>query len=97
MVCPLPEQLFLAVSNVTCTDPAMKQEYLPFDLVKESQHVVLAVTEKGGHVGWFTHPDEEEVDESDAEKMGLQRWYNKPIIEFFEAIRQVCLLFPCEG
>ncbi|KAG8985101.1 hypothetical protein FRB95_010191 [Tulasnella sp. JGI-2019a] len=66
-------------------DLLFKKKYFPYDLIKQSQHVVLAVTEKGGHAGWFTTDGVEGSE--DVYTTGLRRWYTKPIVEFFEAIR----------
>ncbi|KAG8857190.1 hypothetical protein FRB96_005864 [Tulasnella sp. 330] len=66
-------------------DTLFRKQYFPYDLVKKSQHVVLAVTEKGGHCGWLTTDGVEGSE--DVYVTGLKRWFTKPIIEFFEAIR----------
>lgn len=54
---------------------------LPIDLVQDSSHVVLAVTTKGGHLGWFDGP----LFRS-GKTYSQQRWIVKPISEYLTAV-----------
>lgn len=82
----MPIRVFLILYTI---DTLFKQKYFPYDLIKKSQHVVLAVTEKGGHGGWFTNEGVEGNEE--VYSTGLRRWYTTPIVEWFEAMHRVRL------
>lgn len=52
---------------------------LPYAKARKSSHVVMATTDAGGHVAWFT-----------TDKHGkLTRWFATPTREFIEAIQSI--------
>ncbi|KDN51239.1 hypothetical protein RSAG8_00868, partial [Rhizoctonia solani AG-8 WAC10335] len=57
-----------------CDDP-IASETIPYKAASSSNHFVLATTESGGHLGWFTQ-----------ENGRLKRWYTRPVVEFLTAI-----------
>lgn len=63
---------FLAVN--AADDPIVR--HLPYD-VGNNGHVALAVTEGGGHLGWF---------EATEERGTVRRWIIKPVIEWLKAV-----------
>lgn len=64
-------------------DPMVAAWNLPVNEVVQSEHVVMAHTNAGGHVAWFTTEDGE-----------LKRWFSKPIREFIEALHSVGCIIP---
>lgn len=60
-------------------DPIANWETVPYHEVEVNPHIILATTDKGGHIGWF-------------ELAGLKpkRWAHKPVSEFINAIFEVC-------
>lgn len=58
-------------------DPIANASCIPYQLIERNPNIVLATTDKGGHLGWFqhtTHPT---------------RWMVKPLSEFIVAMFQV--------
>jgi len=59
-------------------DPIVGRDYLPYDEAFRNPWLILAVTNGGGHMGWF----EQSPDGS------LTRWYVKPVKEFVKALME---------
>ncbi|KAF8743410.1 LNS2 protein, partial [Rhizoctonia solani] len=57
-----------------CDDP-IASKTIPYKAASSSEYFVLATTEGGGHLGWFTQ-----------ENGKLKRWYTRPVVEFLTAI-----------
>ncbi|KAG8726417.1 hypothetical protein FRC12_023415, partial [Ceratobasidium sp. 428] len=57
-----------------CDDP-IAAKTIPYQAACANQHFVLATTEGGGHLGWFTRQNGQ-----------LKRWYTRPVTEFLSAI-----------
>ncbi|KAG9128265.1 hypothetical protein FRC07_001906 [Ceratobasidium sp. 392] len=57
-----------------CDDP-IAAKTIPYRAACENAHFVLATTEGGGHLGWFTRQDGQ-----------LKRWYTRPVTEFLSAV-----------
>ncbi|KAL0076752.1 Alpha/Beta hydrolase protein [Phycomyces blakesleeanus] len=57
-------------------DPIALKACIPYDEIKINPNVVLATTERGGHIGWFEHT------------LSPTRWIVKPLAEFFVAIAE---------
>ncbi|CAE6510716.1 unnamed protein product [Rhizoctonia solani] len=57
-----------------CDDPIASRT-IPYKAASSSDYFVLATTEGGGHLGWFTQEDGK-----------LKRWYTRPVVEFLTAI-----------
>lgn len=55
-------------------DPIAVEESIPYDEIKINPYVVLATTDKGGHLGWFEH------------SWQPTRWIVKPLAEFIVAM-----------
>ncbi|QRV87872.1 alpha/beta hydrolase family protein [Ceratobasidium sp. AG-Ba] len=53
-----------------CDDP-IAAKTIPYEAARASEHFVLATTEGGGHLGWFTQQGGQ-----------LKRWYTRPVVEF---------------
>jgi predicted alpha/beta-fold hydrolase len=62
-------------------DPIAHQEAIPVHEVWGNPNIILATTSKGGHIGWFTG------------FFRPQRWFAKPVGDFFHAFFLVCLFF----
>lgn len=58
-------------------DPIAVDECIPWDEIKINPYVVLATTDKGGHIGWFEHVRQP------------TRWIVKPLAEFIVAMFEV--------
>ncbi|KAI8384369.1 Alpha/Beta hydrolase protein [Radiomyces spectabilis] len=58
-------------------DPIVPESCIPYDEVKVNPYVVLATTEKGGHLGWFEHLRQP------------TRWIVKPLAEFIVAMFKI--------
>ncbi|ORX34833.1 Alpha/Beta hydrolase protein [Kockovaella imperatae] len=54
-------------------DPIIDSRALPRTQVSSSTHVLMAITPRGGHLGWFTGPKANE------------RWVAEPIMEYLRA------------
>lgn len=60
---------------------------LPIDEVTNSSHVLLAVTARGGHLGWFDGPLFAHKDRTTSRsRLPQQRWVVKPVSEFITAV-----------
>lgn len=59
-------------------DPISYRPCIPFDEITINPNVVLAVTQYGGHLGWFEHA------------YRPSRWVDKPLTEFIIAMFQAC-------
>ncbi|CAE6492095.1 unnamed protein product [Rhizoctonia solani] len=57
-----------------CDDP-IASKTIPYKAASSSDFFVLATTEGGGHLGWFTQEDGR-----------LKKWYTRPVVEFLTAI-----------
>lgn len=64
---------YLAINSED--DPVVQE----FPTHTENGWVVLAMTRKGGHLGWF---------EQGEGLTGLQRWYKRPVLEWLRAVEQ---------
>jgi predicted alpha/beta-fold hydrolase len=64
-------------------DPIVRT--LPVEAVSKSKSVVLAVTPKGGHLGWF------EGGWSWKRKQPPSRWVTKPVVEWVRATSEMLL------
>ncbi|KAF8590667.1 AB-hydrolase YheT [Ramaria rubella] len=62
-------------------DPLLPESYLPVNQVKASKHVVMVVTDRGGHLGWVTANTER--------KREMDVWYTPAIIEYFRAMLRI--------
>ncbi|TFK54905.1 AB-hydrolase YheT [Heliocybe sulcata] len=62
-------------------DPIVRD--LPIDEVRKNGWVCLAVTQHGGHLGWFESPERGDREAGGA--FGLRRWVRKPVLEWFRA------------
>lgn len=60
-------------------DPIMGSVGLPYKEAKANPWFLLAITKRGGHMGWF----EQRRDGT------LGRWYVKPTVEYFRALLDV--------
>jgi predicted alpha/beta-fold hydrolase len=58
-------------------DPIAPVQSIPIDEIKVNPYIILAVTQHGGHLGWFEH------------NVRARRWVDKPIAEFIVAMFQV--------
>lgn len=58
-------------------DPIAVEESIPWDEIKINPYVVLATTDKGGHIGWFEHVWQP------------TRWIVKPLAEYIVAMFEV--------
>ncbi|KAG9080685.1 hypothetical protein FRC06_006257, partial [Ceratobasidium sp. 370] len=56
-----------------CDDP-IAAKTIPYQAARVNEHFVLATTEGGGHLGWFTLRSGQ-----------LKRWYTRPVVEFLSA------------
>ncbi|KAG8844447.1 hypothetical protein FRB96_003035 [Tulasnella sp. 330] len=56
-------------------DPLMKSDLLPYREAESSPYVMLALTPKGGHIGWYSR-----------ENGRITQWFVRPICEYFEGI-----------
>eukprot|EP01016_Furgasonia_blochmanni_P049343 TRINITY_DN7480_c0_g1_i6.p1 TRINITY_DN7480_c0_g1~~TRINITY_DN7480_c0_g1_i6.p1 ORF type:complete len:433 (+),score=45.44 TRINITY_DN7480_c0_g1_i6:69-1367(+) len=54
-------------------DRFVHEDCLPYDEIKHNENIILAMTDRGGHVGWF-------------EGVIPRRWFPTPVMEFFDAI-----------
>lgn len=63
----------------TLDDPMVAPWNIPYAKARRSSHVVMATTQAGGHVAWFTTSKDGE----------LRRWFSTPIREFIEAIQSI--------
>ena len=54
-------------------DPIVSSKCIPYEKVRGNPNIVLAVTELGGHIGWYTG-------------VVPERWYAKPCLEFLDAL-----------
>jgi predicted alpha/beta-fold hydrolase len=59
-------------------DPISSLPCIPFDEIAINPNVVLALTQYGGHLGWFEH------------HYRPSRWVDKPLTEFIIAMFQAC-------
>ncbi|TBU46211.1 AB-hydrolase YheT [Dichomitus squalens] len=57
-------------------DPITGTRSLPISQVSHSPYLVLAVTETGGHLGWFEHTQDGRIG----------RWYVKPVEQYLAAL-----------
>ncbi|KAI0828163.1 AB-hydrolase YheT [Trametes gibbosa] len=57
-------------------DPITGTGNLPLHELRENPWVVLAITQKGGHLGWFEYAPDGRI----------TRWYVKPVTEFLAAL-----------
>ncbi|KAJ1308893.1 hypothetical protein OPQ81_004580 [Rhizoctonia solani] len=57
-----------------CDDP-IASKTIPYNAARSSDCFVLATTEGGGHLGWFTR-----------EKGEIKRWYTRPVVDFLTAV-----------
>ncbi|RDX46046.1 AB-hydrolase YheT [Lentinus brumalis] len=64
----------LAINSID--DPITGADSLPTSEVERGPFVVLAVTQGGGHLGWYEW----------IEKGGMRRWYVKPVEQFLAAL-----------
>ncbi|ORX78855.1 AB-hydrolase YheT [Basidiobolus meristosporus CBS 931.73] len=55
-------------------DPVAYHECIPYEACRNNPNVILATTETGGHIGWFTG------------STNVTRWSVKPISEFLTAV-----------
>ncbi|KAI8074177.1 Alpha/Beta hydrolase protein [Gongronella butleri] len=55
-------------------DPIAHHTALPYEEVKANEHVILAVTSHGGHIGYFEN------------MVSPSRWLSKPLVEFIMAV-----------
>ncbi|KAI0705536.1 AB-hydrolase YheT [Earliella scabrosa] len=70
----------LAINSLD--DPITGSKSLPIDEVPHSPYVILAVTQAGGHLGWYER----------AEDGRVGRWYVKPVVQFLAALVEYGLL-----
>ena len=54
-------------------DPVVTASCIPYEQFYHNPNLVLAITNVGGHVGWFTG-------------LSPKRWYPKPCLEFLDSI-----------
>ncbi|KAI0634084.1 AB-hydrolase YheT [Trametes polyzona] len=57
-------------------DPITGTGDVPIREVRENPWIALAVTQRGGHLGWFEHGPNGQI----------TRWYVKPVVEFLAAL-----------
>jgi hypothetical protein len=62
-------------------DPLLPADYLPIDEAKASKHVVMVVTERGGHLGWFEDARDEHGE--------FEPWYTSALVQYFRVMLQV--------
>ncbi|KAI7864528.1 Alpha/Beta hydrolase protein [Spinellus fusiger] len=55
-------------------DPISNKACIPYDEIATNPYVILALTEQGGHIGWFEH------------FFSPKRWIVKPVTEFIGAM-----------
>jgi predicted alpha/beta-fold hydrolase len=61
--------------GLNARDDPIAAKTIPYDAACASGLFVLATTEGGGHLGWFTQ-----------EEGKLRRWYTRPVVEFLSAM-----------
>ncbi|KAF8526275.1 AB-hydrolase YheT [Hysterangium stoloniferum] len=62
-------------------DPLLPANCLPVNQVRESKHVMMVVTERGGHLGWF---------EDARDELGeFEPWYTPAIVQYFRMMLRV--------
>lgn len=54
-------------------DPIVYAKCIPYEKLKERPNIILAVTELGGHISWYSG-------------IKPKRWYQKPCLEFLDAL-----------
>ncbi|CAD8115992.1 unnamed protein product [Paramecium sonneborni] len=57
-------------------DPIVPQFLVPYDQIKQNPNIIVALTNKGAHVEWFTG-------------FKPQRWIMNPILKYFEEIQSL--------
>jgi uncharacterized protein len=57
-------------------DPVVVSKCIPYQEFRKNPKLLLATTNIGGHIGWFTGTD-------------ARRWYPKPSIEFLDAVLEL--------
>jgi predicted alpha/beta-fold hydrolase len=66
-----------------CDDP-IAAKTIPYEAARTNNYFVLATTEGGGHLGWFTQQGGQ-----------LKRWYTRPVVEFLSAAIAVSGFVTC--
>lgn len=61
--------------GLNARDDPIASKTIPYEAARTNNSFVLATTEGGGHLGWFTQ-----------EEGKLKRWYTRPVVEFLSAI-----------
>lgn len=66
---------FLAINSID--DPIATSRGIPLDVPAKNPNIVFALTQHGGHLGWFVGP---------FSFITKRRWVVKPVIEWLKAI-----------
>jgi predicted alpha/beta-fold hydrolase len=69
-------------------DPICSNEVIPYEEIQANPYTILAITKRGGHLGWFRNGSDNLFPRA--------RWFATPVGEFIHAVMEAKLSMPDE-